>query len=107
MLVATDRLSAFDRGICSVPNKGQVLNRLAAFWHRYAGIGVLNDFGRAGGKRERERGKGGFEECIFFAGCRRASDRGIVNSALLSCNSAAGSQGLPHPNCAVMMKCEV
>lgn len=55
MLVATDRLSAFDRGICSVPNKGQVLNRLAAFWHRYAGIGVLNDFGRAGGKRERER----------------------------------------------------
>lgn len=32
ILVATDRLSAFDRVIGLVPFKGQVLNQLAAFW---------------------------------------------------------------------------
>lgn len=32
LIVTTDRLSAFDRIIGSVPNKGQVLNQLAAWW---------------------------------------------------------------------------
>ncbi len=32
LLVATDRLSAFDRILTAVPFKGQVLNQLAAFW---------------------------------------------------------------------------
>jgi len=32
LLVATDRLSAFDRALTAVPFKGQVLNGLAAFW---------------------------------------------------------------------------
>lgn len=31
-LVATDRLSAFDKVVTTLPFKGQVLNRLAAFW---------------------------------------------------------------------------
>ncbi len=32
LLVTTDRLSAFDRVLASVPYKGQVLNQLAAWW---------------------------------------------------------------------------
>jgi phosphoribosylaminoimidazole-succinocarboxamide synthase len=32
ILVATDRLSAFDRVLTAVPFKGQVLNQLSAFW---------------------------------------------------------------------------
>lgn len=32
LLVATDRLSAFDRILAAVPFKGQVLNELSAFW---------------------------------------------------------------------------
>lgn len=32
MLVTTDRQSAFDRDIASIPFKGQVLNRIAKFW---------------------------------------------------------------------------
>jgi phosphoribosylaminoimidazole-succinocarboxamide synthase len=32
LLVATDRLSAFDRVLTAVPLKGQVLNELSAFW---------------------------------------------------------------------------
>ena len=32
VLIATDRLSAFDRGITTVPGKGQVLTQLAKFW---------------------------------------------------------------------------
>jgi phosphoribosylaminoimidazole-succinocarboxamide synthase len=32
ILIATDRLSAFDRGICSVPGKGQVLTQMARYW---------------------------------------------------------------------------
>lgn len=32
VLVATDRLSAFDRVIACIPYKGQVLNQLAAWW---------------------------------------------------------------------------
>src|SRR4051812_32930254 len=31
-LVASDRLSAFDVVLCTIPFKGQVLNQLAAFW---------------------------------------------------------------------------
>lgn len=34
VIVTTDRLSAFDRQICVVPWKGEVLNRLAAMWFR-------------------------------------------------------------------------
>jgi phosphoribosylaminoimidazole-succinocarboxamide synthase len=32
ILVASDRLSAFDQVLCTIPFKGQVLNQLAAFW---------------------------------------------------------------------------
>ena len=32
LLVTTDRQSAFDRILASIPFKGQVLNRLAQFW---------------------------------------------------------------------------
>ncbi len=32
IVVTTDRISAFDRVLCSLPFKGQVLNRLAQFW---------------------------------------------------------------------------
>src|SRR5512135_3919033 len=31
-LVATDRLSAFDRVLTTIPFKGEVLNRIAQFW---------------------------------------------------------------------------
>jgi len=34
LLVATDRLSAFDRVLALIPFKGQVLNQLSAFWFR-------------------------------------------------------------------------
>src|SRR6185369_14123279 len=38
-IVVTDRISAFDRVLGTLPLKGQVLNRLAAFWfERTAGI---------------------------------------------------------------------
>lgn len=32
ILIVTDRLSAFDRIICTIPFKGQVLNQMAQFW---------------------------------------------------------------------------
>src|SRR5512136_523908 len=32
VIVTTDRLSAFDRVLTTLPFKGQVLNRCAAFW---------------------------------------------------------------------------
>src|SRR4028119_2234145 len=32
ILIATDRLSAFDRILCAVPCKGQVLTQTARFW---------------------------------------------------------------------------
>ena len=32
ILIATDRLSAFDRNITAIPLKGQVLTQLARFW---------------------------------------------------------------------------
>ena len=31
-IITTDRLSAFDRILCSIPLKGQVLNQMAQFW---------------------------------------------------------------------------
>lgn len=34
LLVTTDRLSAFDRAITSVPYKGQVLNQISDFWFK-------------------------------------------------------------------------
>jgi phosphoribosylaminoimidazole-succinocarboxamide synthase len=37
ILVTTDRISAFDRVLCSLPFKGQVLNRLAQFWFERTG----------------------------------------------------------------------
>ena len=36
LIVATDRLSAFDRNIVAIPFKGQVLNQMAAFWFEAA-----------------------------------------------------------------------
>ena len=42
LLVTTDRLSAFDRVIGSVENKGQVLNQLAAWWFSKTGDIVPN-----------------------------------------------------------------
>ncbi len=35
MIVVTDRISAFDRVLGTVPLKGQVLNQLAAFWFEH------------------------------------------------------------------------
>jgi riboflavin synthase len=32
MMVATDRFSCFDRNVCEIPQKGNVLNRLSAWW---------------------------------------------------------------------------
>src|SRR5207247_10669838 len=32
LIIATDRLSAFDRNIAAIPFKGQVLTQLARFW---------------------------------------------------------------------------
>lgn len=42
LLVTTDRLSAFDRVIGLVPNKGQVLNQLAAWWFNLTSDIVAN-----------------------------------------------------------------
>jgi phosphoribosylaminoimidazole-succinocarboxamide synthase len=36
-IVVTDRLSAFDRVICLIPFKGQVLNQMAKFWFEKTG----------------------------------------------------------------------
>ncbi|MBI2646914.1 phosphoribosylaminoimidazolesuccinocarboxamide synthase, partial [Candidatus Woesearchaeota archaeon] len=32
IIITTDRISAFDRILCSIPFKGQVLNQISAFW---------------------------------------------------------------------------
>ncbi len=32
IIIATDRISAFDRVLCTIPFKGQVLNQISAFW---------------------------------------------------------------------------
>ncbi|MCC7274053.1 MAG: phosphoribosylaminoimidazolesuccinocarboxamide synthase, partial [Alphaproteobacteria bacterium] len=37
ILVASDRLSAFDRILCAVPFKGQVLTQTARFWFEATG----------------------------------------------------------------------
>lgn len=42
LFVTTDRLSAFDRVITCVPDKGQVLNQLSAWWFRQTGDIVAN-----------------------------------------------------------------
>jgi len=42
ILIATDRLSAFDRGICAVPGKGQVLTQMARYWFEQTGHIVRN-----------------------------------------------------------------
>jgi phosphoribosylaminoimidazole-succinocarboxamide synthase len=42
LFITTDRLSAFDRIIASVPYKGQVLNQLSAFWFRTTADIVAN-----------------------------------------------------------------
>lgn len=34
LMTASDRLSAFDRHICDVPNKGSVLNHMSAWWFK-------------------------------------------------------------------------
>lgn len=42
LLITTDRLSAFDRHIASIPYKGQVLNLLSAWWFEATGDLVPN-----------------------------------------------------------------
>jgi phosphoribosylaminoimidazole-succinocarboxamide synthase len=42
ILVATDRLSAFDRNIAAIPFKGQVLTQTARFWFEHTGDIVAN-----------------------------------------------------------------
>lgn len=37
LIITTDRISAFDRVLCSLPFKGQVLNQTAAFWFEKTG----------------------------------------------------------------------
>jgi len=32
LIITTDRISAFDRVLCTIPFKGQVLNQISAFW---------------------------------------------------------------------------
>lgn len=34
IMVTTDRLSAYDRLICTIPEKGQILNLTSAWWFR-------------------------------------------------------------------------
>ncbi|MEK6946035.1 MAG: phosphoribosylaminoimidazolesuccinocarboxamide synthase, partial [Nanoarchaeota archaeon] len=34
MIITTDRISAFDRVLCTIPFKGQVLNQTSAFWFK-------------------------------------------------------------------------
>ena len=35
IIITTDRISAFDRVLCSLPFKGQVLNQISAFWFEH------------------------------------------------------------------------
>jgi phosphoribosylaminoimidazole-succinocarboxamide synthase len=44
ILIISDRLSAFDRVITTLPFKGQVLNQMAAFWFEHA-AGLLAELG--------------------------------------------------------------
>src|SRR3989344_4730927 len=34
LIITTDRISAFDRVLCTIPFKGQVLNQTSAFWFK-------------------------------------------------------------------------
>ena len=34
IIITTDRISAFDRVLCTLPFKGQVLNQTSAFWFK-------------------------------------------------------------------------
>ena len=43
ILISTDRLSAFDRAIASIPLKGQVLTQTARFWFERTGPARLID----------------------------------------------------------------
>jgi phosphoribosylaminoimidazole-succinocarboxamide synthase len=42
LLITTDRLSAFDRVLTNLPFKGEVLNRITAFWFRKTGDVIEN-----------------------------------------------------------------
>jgi phosphoribosylaminoimidazole-succinocarboxamide synthase len=42
LFITTDRLSAFDRILCAVPYKGQVLNQLSAWWFEQTGDIIPN-----------------------------------------------------------------
>jgi phosphoribosylaminoimidazole-succinocarboxamide synthase len=42
LIVTTDRLSAFDRVLTTLPFKGEVLNRISAFWFRKTGEVIEN-----------------------------------------------------------------
>ncbi len=42
LFITTDRLSAFDRILCAVPYKGQVLNQLSAWWFNQTGDIIPN-----------------------------------------------------------------
>ncbi|MBS3114424.1 phosphoribosylaminoimidazolesuccinocarboxamide synthase [Candidatus Woesearchaeota archaeon] len=42
IIITTDRISAFDRVLCTIPFKGQVLNQISAFWFEKASNIVKN-----------------------------------------------------------------
>ena len=42
LVVTSDRVSAFDRVLTTIPCKGQVLNQLSAFWFRHTADIVPN-----------------------------------------------------------------
>ena len=42
LVVSSDRVSAFDRVLTTIPGKGQVLNQLSAFWFRHTADIVAN-----------------------------------------------------------------
>ncbi len=44
IIITTDRISAFDRVLCTLPFKGQVLNQLAAFWFERTKGTIPNHF---------------------------------------------------------------
>ena len=42
LVVTSDRVSAFDRVLTTIPGKGQVLNQLSVFWFRHTADIVAN-----------------------------------------------------------------
>ena len=42
LMITSDRVSAFDRVLTTIPCKGQVLNQLSAFWFRHTADIVAN-----------------------------------------------------------------